>query len=128
MKTKTWIAIFAALFAISIAAALVIPRVGGGRTANIYREGKCIMSIDLDKVEEAYTFTLEDEEGHINVIEVEPGRIRVASANCPDKVCVDRGWLESGSRPIVCLPARLVIKLAAKAEADDFDAVSGYCG
>ena len=127
MKTRYWILIFAVLLAVMILAAVVIPRVNTGSVANIYRDGKCIMSIDLSAVEEPYSFTLE-EDGHVNTVEVERGRIRVVSANCPDGVCVNTGWIEGGLRPIVCLPAKLVIKVESKAAAEDFDAVTGYYG
>lgn len=126
MRTKYWVMIFAALLVLFTAAALLIPIVGAGNTANIYRNGECIMSIDLDKVGEGCSFTLEDEDGHINVVEVEHGRIRVASANCPDGVCVDTGWISSGLRPIVCLPARLEIRLERSPKANEPDAVTGY--
>ena len=128
MRTKYWILLFAVLLALFTAAALLIPRVGGGSIANIYREGVCIMSVDLDKVGEGYSFTLEDEDGHINVVEVEHGRIRVASANCPDGVCVHTGWISTGVRPIVCLPAKLEIRLERSPRADEPDAVTGYNG
>ena len=128
MKTKYWILIFAVLLALAVLAALVLPRIKSGSTANIYRNGKCISSIDLDSVTEGYSFTLEDEDGHINVVKVEPGRIRVSEANCPDKVCVNTGWISGGLKPIVCMPSKLVIRIENKAAEPEFDAVTGEGG
>lgn len=124
MKNRTFIIIFAALLALLIPAALLIGKVGGGTVARVYRRGELIMEIDLASVEEPYSVTLDDGEGHINVLEIERGRIRVSEANCPDKVCVNTGWLESGLRPIVCIPSGLVIRLE-RAGSEGFDAVAG---
>lgn len=126
MKTKTWIIIFAVLSLLLAAAAFIITRARTGVIANVYSHGRCIRSIDLSAVTEAYSFTVEDDEGHVNTVEVEPGRIRVAEANCPDKVCVNTGWLSKGLRPIVCMPAKLVIRLESSSAVDDgFDSVTG---
>ena len=61
------------------------------------------------------------------MIRVEPGRIAVIGADCPDKVCVEAGWRSDSASPIVCLPHRLVIRIehSAAAESEDVpDAVS----
>lgn len=126
MKNRTFIIIFAALLALLIPAALLIGKVGGGKIACVYRSGELIQRIDLSAVEDPYSITLDDGNGHINVLEIEPGRIRVSEANCPDKVCVNTGWLERGLTPIVCIPSGLVIRLE---NADDgIDAVTGGLG
>ena len=46
-----------------------------------------------------------------NRIVVEPGRICVSEANCPDGICISQGWLSDQDVPIVCLPHRLIIKI-----------------
>ena len=80
--------------------------------ATVYVDGVPVRSIDLAAVTESYSFTVEAV-GGVNEITVEPGRIRVSHADCPEGVCVASGWLEKGSVPIVCLPHRLVISLGA---------------
>ena len=91
--------------------ALIFRHWDSGDMANIYQDGLLIRSIDLSQVTEAYSFTVTDDQGHENTIQVEPGRIRVSDASCPDQICVNTGWLEDGIEPIVCLPAKLVIRL-----------------
>ena len=49
--------------------------------------------------------------GGSNTILVQPGRICVSEADCPDRICVYQGWLTDDPIPIVCLPHRLVIAL-----------------
>ena len=82
-----------------------------GNVAVIYLDGQQIDAIDLGAVTEEYTFTVTGRSGLTNDITVEPGRICVTHADCPDQICVDTGWIEDGTRPIVCLPNRLVIEI-----------------
>ena len=61
---------------------------GGGVLARVYQRGELVEEIRLDRVQEPYSFPLTGEGGAENVVEVEPGRIRIVSATCPDQVCV----------------------------------------
>ncbi|MCD7927303.1 MAG: NusG domain II-containing protein [Oscillospiraceae bacterium] len=127
LKTRTWILILAAvLLASGLLALWVWTRPGEGTIANIYQDGEWIYSIDLSAVTEGYELTIEDENG-VNIIRVEPGRICVLEADCPDQVCVQAGWLSDSASPIVCLPHRLVIRLEETAGAEselNIDSVS----
>ena len=76
----------------------------------IYQDGVLIDSFDLYDTERR-SFAIENDAGGINIISVEYGRIRISEANCPDGLCVRQGWISGGTRPIVCLPHRLVINL-----------------
>lgn len=96
---------------------------GGAQTALVYQDGVCIRTIDLSRVDAPCSFTVEWENGY-NIIEVERGRIRVSEADCPDKVCVRRGWVSDSAAPIACLPHKLVIQLEGGGEAD-IDGVAG---
>ncbi len=69
--------------------------------------------LDTDAV-----FTVE-QEGHINVIEIQNGAVRVKSANCPDRTCVNQGFISKGGEVIVCLPARLTVTLDGAGEQID---------
>ena len=91
--------------------------------ARITLDGELVQEIDLSKVGRAYSFRLEDGDGGYNVISVEPGRIRVSEADCPDLVCVRQGWIADATVPIVCLPHHLVIEIVGGGEA--FDAATG---
>jgi hypothetical protein len=111
IKTRTWIILFAALLA---AAALFWWLLGrrstDSTTVQIIHDGQVIREIDLAGVKEPYEFAWEDAAGNRNLIRVEPGRIRVTEANCPDRICVAHGWLSRELPPIVCLPHRLMIQ------------------
>lgn len=127
LKTRTWILLFAVLLAASGAlTAILLLRAPTGTIANVYRDGECIWSVDLSKVEEPFEITFSDERGS-NTLRVERGRICVIDADCPDHVCERTGWLGDGNAaPIVCLPHRLVIRIEKNAKsADGVDAVAG---
>lgn len=123
-STKFWIVLIAALLAVSAAAALLLAGRSAGTVANVYLDGQCVRSIDLSQVGEAYTFTVEGPAG-TNTVQVEPGRICVSHADCPDQVCVHQGWISTGVAPIVCLPNRLVIQIEGQAGQTDIDGVAG---
>ncbi|MBF0459508.1 MAG: NusG domain II-containing protein [Nitrospirae bacterium] len=40
-------------------------------------------------------------------VEIKGGKVRVVDADCPGKICVKQGWIDSGA--IICLPNRVVI-------------------
>ena len=112
LKTKTWAILVAVLLLLSGAAALFLAgHEAEGTVVEILQDGKVLETIDLAKVEEPYTMVIEDHHGGSNTVEVEPGRIRISEADCPDQICVQRGWLDQEASPIVCLPHRLTIRL-----------------
>jgi hypothetical protein len=124
VKTKVWvIGILAALLLCGGCALWLSTRSAPGMVANIYVDGECIHCVDLSQVTETETYTVEDDLG-VNVIQIEPGRIRVLEADCPDQVCVDAGWLTDSAAPIVCLPHRLVIRLEGAGAEGGVDAVT----
>ena len=82
-----------------------------GVTAEIYQNGELVETIRLDQVTEAYTILVEGEDGGENLVEAAPGRIRMKSADCPDQVCVQQGWISDSTVPIVCLPHQVIIEV-----------------
>ena len=112
LKTRTWIIVIAAaVLALIVLSVLLLTARGEGTVVQVIQDGTVLREIDLSRVREPYSFTVEAPDGGSNRIEVEPGRIRVADADCPDKICISQGWLSDQSVPIVCLPHRLIIKL-----------------
>lgn len=124
-SNKFWLSLIGALLLLSAAAGAFLwyDRGEGGQTAVVYQDGVRIRAIDLSQVEEPYSFTVEWEDGY-NIVEVERGRIRVSEADCPDRICVRRGWVWDSAAPIACLPHRLVIQLEGREDAP-VDGVAG---
>lgn len=109
---KRWIAVFAALIVCCVLSIILIKNIGG-RTAVIYKDGQEIARVDLSRVTESYTIPLDG-----NVILVEPGSIRMQSADCPDQICVHQGVLHDAGR-IVCVPNRVLIEMEHTKDAPD---------
>ena len=97
-------------------------RSSAAKTAYIYQDGKQIREVNLSYVPEPYTFTIEAPDGGYNKIRVEQGKIGIADADCPDKICQKMGMVETSSYPISCLPHKLLIKISSAA--GDLDAVA----
>lgn len=51
-----------------------------------------------------------------NLIKVEGGKVSVAEADCPDRICVLNGAVDSGE--IICMPHGLTIKIVGGLEGD----------
>lgn len=103
MKSKLFAAIL--VIAALISAGFLLLRPKGGTEAEIYLDGELVRTIDLDSLTEP----LEIPVGDGNVVQAEQGRVRMLSADCPDKLCVHMGWSDSPARPIVCLPNRVTV-------------------
>lgn len=115
-STGFWLGVILLLLALSAAVGLLFFH-RGGQTAVITQNGRELFRIDLSRVTEVQT--LEITGACHNTVEIEPGRIRVREADCPDQICVDTGWISDGARPIVCLPNRLVIEIEGGAQDAD---------
>ncbi len=118
-----WIALFSVII-ILCAALLTIRRntPSDAVIARIIQDGKVIREIDLSTVDDPYEFSVSCDEG-CNMIRAEKGRICVIDADCPDKICVNTGYISDSELPIVCLPHKLSIVVSG---ADSgYDAVVG---
>ena len=110
-RSKLWILLFLALALMALGGIYAAKRLTSpAAIARITVDGETYREIDLQAVTIPYEFVVETEFGS-NTVRVEHGRISVISADCPDKICVQRGWAEDSLLPIVCLPHRLVIQL-----------------
>ena len=116
MRTKVILLLLLAAVAGSAAYILLCDSGSGARFARVTRDGVLLEEIDLDKVDAPYSFTLEDGSG-TNTVLVEPGRICISEADCPDQICVKQGYISDGTVPIVCLPHKLIIEITG-AEGD----------
>lgn len=82
-----------------------------GKTAVITLNGKTTEKLSLTEAESKY-ITVKGAEG--TVIEINNGRIRVKSADCPDKICVNAGYISNVGERIVCLPKKLIVEIRAE--------------
>ncbi|MGI5977499.1 MAG: NusG domain II-containing protein [Candidatus Limivicinus sp.] len=109
-KTKIWILIFALALLAGIAAYFLVGSADTGTVAVIRVDGEELYRIDLSAVEESYDLNINTKYGW-NTVRVEPGKISVSDANCPDLICVNQGAISRGGIPIICAPHHLSIRI-----------------
>ena len=56
------------------------------------------------------------------VVEVKNGRVRVASSDCKQQICVRHGWIDRPHEAILCLPNHITVELVG--EDAEYDAIS----
>ncbi len=66
--------------------------------------------------------TVEGKNGIINTIEILNGRVRMNDATCPNRICVECGWIDKNGESICCAPAGLLVMI--KGEDGGYDAVT----
>ncbi|MEW6087578.1 MAG: NusG domain II-containing protein [bacterium] len=55
-------------------------------------------------------------------IEISGRKVRVLDSSCPNKLCVNSGWINKSGESIICLPNRVVIKIVG--EEKEFDGIT----
>lgn len=119
MTNRIWIVVFSFIAVLCLALWLFISSVSSqSMIVGIYKDGSLVEKIDLNVVTGEREITLSGEYGD-NVILVSNGHIKMKSADCPDKLCVNHGELKSSSSPIVCLPNKVVIKFENSTDGAD---------
>lgn len=58
------------------------------------------------------TLTIENGDGSFNHLFIQAGTAWIDHASCPDKVCIRQGKIQLTGEMIVCLPNRIIIKVA----------------
>lgn len=84
-------------------------KAGGDCIAVITQNQKVIERIDLNAVNDPREITLPGK--YHEIILVDKGRIKFKQADCPDKICVKKGWLTKPGDTAVCLPNRAIIRI-----------------
>ncbi len=119
LKTRTWIALVCAAALISGVLSLrLLTGRREGTVVEVTQDGAVIREIDLSRVSAEYAFTVTCPDGGENTILVQPGRVCVSAADCPDQVCVRQGWLSNQATPVVCLPHRLILRVRGSSDVD----------
>jgi hypothetical protein len=93
----------------------------GKKIAVISQNNKILKIISLDDTD--YSATFEYNGPYPGTIEIKEGRIRFLNAKCPDKVCVNTGWISRSGQIAVCLPAGVMIKIEGSAPDSDYDII-----
>lgn len=112
LRPVVWDALVAlAVVLLALACALAVwGRSGGteGLTAVVSVDGAEVERVALDggAGERVYAGN-----GYTLMVEFGPEGVRVREADCPTRDCVHTGTITRGGQSIVCLPARVIIRL-----------------
>ena len=87
------------------------------------RTKKLIYTIDLNSVKETYRLTIDGEDKSENIVEVRNGSIGIIEASCNDHICIDTGFIDNSSVPVVCLPNKIIIEISDNTD-NSIDAVA----
>ena len=64
--------------------------------------------------------------GYTLTVEIRNGRARVATSDCPDKICRNTGWISRAGESIICAPASIRLTVTNKTGGgENADAVIG---
>ena len=83
---------------------------GGARTAAVSVDGTEIDRVALDRLSGTEQRTYEAG-GYTLTVEFSPEGAAVVESDCPTQDCVHTGLIYDTGRSIVCLPARLTVRL-----------------
>lgn len=80
----------------------VLPK---GQTVQIEVDGNplYLLPIDKDRI-----LSVKGPEGD-TYVEIKNHRVRIIESPCPNKLCIQQGWIEAGA--LVCLPNRVVVTI-----------------
>ena len=95
---------------LSLSICLLIPK-EEGRLAQISIDGQVIMSVDLsdeDKIIDLSPF------GRNISLEIKNKEIRFISSDCPNKLCVNTGFISKKGETAVCLPNKTAVTVLGK--------------
>ncbi|MDP4088400.1 MAG: NusG domain II-containing protein [Bacillota bacterium] len=109
LKKYDFIVLFflAALTILSIAVPFLTAKNYAEKLVVIQVSGKDYKSVPLNK-----DITIPIRNGsNYNLIVVKNNSVRVAEANCPDKLCVKDGAISKPGQVLVCLPNKVVVMI-----------------
>ena len=107
------IVIIVAVLALSAAGAWVYSArpAAGGECVEIYYDSQLVIKVELADCPDS-VFVLPQNENVVFHTSGD-GRIRFEQSDCPDKVCVNSGWLWRSGEVATCLPNKVVLKIVS---------------
>lgn len=112
---KTALLLYGALGILVIAALIFLlrPATTVGRLAVIQVGNEVVAELELDTADDE-VFSIEDKTGLPITFEVKDHAIRFLDSDCPDKVCVNAGFLHRDMDIASCLPNKTVLSVLEK--------------
>ena len=88
--------------------AFMRPVVGGVARINV--DGQDVRTIEAADLAKSGQFELEANGFHYK-IEYANGQVRIKTADCPDQVCVQTGWVSRLGQVAACVPGHLILSV-----------------
>ncbi|MBR3173324.1 MAG: NusG domain II-containing protein [Eubacterium sp.] len=90
-----------------------------GKYVKVYVNEKLTKTFDLTKDREYF---IETKFGY-NLLIIKNERARILDADCPNKICVNKGYISKNGESIICLPHHVVVTVESS-EDKNVDAVA----
>lgn len=84
-------------------------------------DGTIYKTVPLSAHSGTDTFTIKTENGYNKVV-VKDQSIAITEADCPDKICINEGFISKPGQTIACLPHKIIIEVKA-ADASEPDVI-----
>lgn len=78
----------------------------GEAVAVITENGGAVKEISLKNAVNS-TFNIDNK----STFEIKDGKIRFTQSTCPDKICVNTGWISKSGQIAVCVPSRIAVEI-----------------
>lgn len=88
--------------------------VQGGTVAVVQVHGTVYKEIPLSEHQGRDTFTIHTDEGD-NTVVVQDQTIGIVEADCPDKICIQEGFIRNPGETTVCLPHKVMVEIRSTA-------------
>ncbi|WP_238885639.1 NusG domain II-containing protein [Clostridium sp. YIM B02551] len=85
--------------------------------AQITIEGKVYKNIPLSTHKGQDSIEIKTKYG-LNIVEVKDNKIAIIDADCPDKICMKPGFIDSVGENLVCLPHKLMVEVKGETSED----------
>lgn len=81
-----------------------------GNTVLVYYDNKIILEKNLN-IDSKYVV-----DGYLGEVEIEvkDRKVRVIKENSPKHICSREGYIKDSSKPLICLPNKIIIKITDK--------------
>ncbi|HPC38020.1 MAG TPA: NusG domain II-containing protein [Exilispira sp.] len=79
--------------------------------------------VEIDYNGNKYSYSLSENQtitlkNGLIIVEIKDKKVRVKQSDCPDKICVKRGWIEKPGQFIICMPNKLIVKIVGNEQYD----------
>lgn len=123
---------------------LVIGFIDKGQEVEIVADGKIVLRYDLPTQQKIYEsndlntmfelFSQDKKQSNETLIHItsqgihfdllfKDGKVRFVKSDCPDKVCVQTGFISKSGQIAACIPAKVLVRITGTSKTNDIDVI-----